>query len=298
VKPIKQALVELIAALEAGIDFAEDDLDLLPQAEIIAKIAAMESPLAKLAGTFTYGRVLREGFTLAIVGRPNAGKSSLFNRLLDRDRAIVTPLAGTTRDPISESMSLDGIPVELIDTAGLRDAPTGPEGEAEAQGIARSRNLMADADVVLLVLDATTYAVGTPLRQDDAATLVSLQGRHTLVALNKSDLAPTSGGPLDSAVRTSALTGEGIAELKQAIHQRVAGPAGESALVTNVRQHNALNGALASLSAAHQAAKQALPHEMLLLDLHGALDALDSLTGATSTEDILTLIFSTFCIGK
>ncbi|QHN05230.1 tRNA uridine-5-carboxymethylaminomethyl(34) synthesis GTPase MnmE [Granulicella sp. WH15] len=296
VAPMKQRLVELIATLEAGIDFAEDDIDLMPQAEIVQRIGEVEAETARLAGTFAYGRVLREGFTLAIVGRPNAGKSSLFNRLLERERAIVTAAPGTTRDPISERLSLNGIPVELIDTAGLRDAPQGIEGEAESQGIARTRTLMAEADVVLLVLDASRYGAVEALDAEDAAILAELEGRNAVVAWNKSDLV--EGLAAVNGVATSALTGEGIDELRRAIVARLAAPVGESALVTSVRQHTALTAALAALRAAEAAVTQQTPHEMLLLDLYATLQALDTLTGATTTDDVLALIFSTFCIGK
>ena len=204
VTPVKQRLVELIATLEAGVDFAEDDLDLLPQAAIAAGIADVLAPLTALAGTYGYGRLVREGFTLALVGRPNAGKSSLFNRLLGRDRAIVTALPGTTRDAITETLALDGIPVHLVDTAGLRDAPAGPEGEAERAGIARTGAAMAEADLVLHVLDATR-----PRSPAEAATQARFAERPHLVVLNKADLAPSCERPT-GAIATSALTGEGL----------------------------------------------------------------------------------------
>ena len=151
ITPIKQQLTTLIATLEAGIDFAEDDLEVIPTAEISAQIESIQTPLTFLEQTSSYGRIVRNGFTLAIVGRPNAGKSSLFNRLVERDRAIVTATPGTTRDLVTEHVSLEGIPVQLIDTAGLRDSTD----EAESIGIAKSREAMAEADIVLIVLDAT-----------------------------------------------------------------------------------------------------------------------------------------------
>lgn len=298
VAPTKQRLVELIATLEAGIDFAEDDIEVLPRTEIVHRVDEIKSSVARLAGTFAYGRVLREGFTLAIVGRPNAGKSSLFNRLLERERAIVTAAPGTTRDPISEHVSLGGVPLELVDTAGLRDAPEGLQGEAERQGIARSRTLMAEADVVLLVVDAAEYARSAAMHAEDAATLAGLEGREVITAFNKADLVSSASASLSHAVRTSAFTGEGIEELRHEILVRLSVPAGETALVTNLRQHTALAGAVDSLRTAATATRAALPHEMVLLDLYAALESLDALTGATSTEDILALIFSTFCIGK
>ncbi len=309
VAPIKFAMVELIAAIEAGIDFAEDDIDVLPSHRITAQVAAIRAPLDTLERSFAYGRVVRDGFRLAIVGRPNVGKSSLFNRLVDRDRAIVAATPGTTRDTVSERIAIDGIPVEMIDTAGLRDATD----EAERMGIIRSREAIAEADVVLLVVDATAG-----ISPEDRAILDN--SNAVLLAYNKCDLVqfPNSCSP-DSlsfrseaeepascpsnatyeSLRTSALTGEGIANLRAAIVAAVAGSAvRESAMLTNLRQHQAVEQSLAGLDAAHAAIASGIPHEMVLLDLYESLHALDTLTGATTTDDILQLIFSRFCIGK
>jgi tRNA modification GTPase len=294
ITPVKQQLIALIAALEAGIDFAEDDIDLLPNNEITAQIRAIQTPLTALEQTFSYGRIVRDGFTLAIVGRPNAGKSSIFNRLIQRDRAIVTATPGTTRDPITERVSINGIPVELIDTAGLRDS----SDEAESLGIAKSREAMAEADTVLLVLDATTS-----LHEEDEATIASLTTRPLLIAINKHDLAPAPSLATETAhttIETSALTGTGIAELRQAILSliTVGSPNSETALLTNIRQQQAVAVSLTALTQAQHAVAGTLPHEMLLLDLYEALQALDSLTGVTTNDDIINLIFSKFCIGK
>ena len=293
IAPIKEKLVHLIAALEAGIDFAEDDIDLLPASEIAAQIEAIAAPLTALEQTFAYGRIVRDGFTLAIVGRPNAGKSSLFNRLVERDRAIVTAAPGTTRDLVTERVSLDGIPVELVDTAGLRDAVD----EAESLGIAKSREAMAEADIVLLVRDATQ-----PLHREDEAAIAAHADRPLLIALNKRDLAPQAALPASAhpVISTSALTGEGISELRRAILATLsaAAPTSETALLTNLRQQQAVSGTVAALARAQQATAASIPHEMLLLDLYEALQSLDALTGVTTTDDILRLIFSTFCIGK
>ena len=301
VAPVKAELVELIAEMEAGIDFAEDDIDVIASERIAAQIAAVRTPLAALERSFAYGRVVRDGFRMAIVGRPNAGKSSLFNRLVERERAIVTAAPGTTRDTVSERVSMEGIPVELIDTAGLRNR----EGidEAERLGIARSQEAMAEADVVLLVVDAT---VG--ISDDDRAVLRqgAPGGSSVLVAWNKSDLVANEGTGnreqgTENLVRTSALTGEGIGELRAAIVEAVAGSEGglrEAGMLTNLRQHQAVVEALGGLVAAQTALAQSIPHEMLLLDLYGSLRGLDTLTGATAGEDILRLIFSRFCIGK
>ena len=286
VAPVKEKLVGLIAGLEAGIDFAEDDIDVMPAEEIAAQIAGIVGPLEVLAGSFGYGRVVRDGFSLAIVGRPNAGKSSLFNRLVERERAIVTASPGTTRDLVTERVSLEGIPVELIDTAGLRASAD----EAEAMGIAKSREAMADADVVVVVVDAT---VG--MTAEDEALIAGLEGRASLVVWNKSDLVAGGGG-----LRTSALTGDGIADLRAEILVLVSGGAVSSsqALVTNLRQQQAVTAAIAALMRAGRAGSEMVPHEMVLLDLYEGLQALDSLTGATTSDDVLHLIFSRFCIGK
>ena len=294
--PVKENLIALVAVLEAGIDFAEDDIDVTAADEIIARIELVEAPLRVLESTFGYGRIVRDGLSLAIVGRPNAGKSSLFNRLVERDRAIVTATPGTTRDLVTERVSLDGIPVELIDTAGLRHSTD----EAESIGIAKSREAMAEADIVLLVLDATQ-----PLDAEDEATLDAHDERPLLVAGNKHDLSASS--PLAGharatcpVVETSALTGEGIAELRAAMLSLMTAtaPAAENALITNLRQQQAVSAALQPLAQARSAVEADTPHEMVLLDLYESLRALDSLTGQTTTDDILNLIFSTFCIGK
>jgi tRNA modification GTPase len=294
ISSIKQQLIALIAALEAGIDFAEDDIDLLPTNEITAQIQAIQHPLTTLEQTSSYGRIVRDGFTLAIVGRPNVGKSSLFNRLVERDRAIVTATPGTTRDLVTERVSLEGIPVELIDTAGLRDSTD----EAESIGITKSREAMADADVVLLILDATA-----PLHPEDETAIAALEHRPFLLVNNKSDLVLATHPPkpeIHPTLETSALTGAGIPQLRRAILSRLVNeaPGAEAALLTNVRQQQAVSDALAALSRARQAVVADIPHEMILIDLYEALHALDALTGTTTNDDLLNLIFSKFCIGK
>jgi tRNA modification GTPase len=299
VQPVKQGLVELIALLEAGIDFAEDDVDVTPKAEIARRIAELTPTPTALAASFGRGRIVHDGLTLAIVGRPNVGKSSLFNRLVERERAIVTATPGTTRDTVTERISLDGIPLELVDTAGLRDGLAGSlrEGleEAEQLGIARSREALADAALVLVVLDATQ-----PLDDEEHRLLAAVEGRPALVAVNKCDLAEAAeevGGM--RALRTSALTGEGIPALRERILAlATGGAASEPGMLTSLRHHQAIATALAALNDAAQANANAIPHEMILLDLYRALWALDSLTGQTTSDDILNLIFSTFCIGK
>ncbi len=308
VRPLKAALLALIAQLEAGIDFAEDDTPVVGESSLLAALAQLQAALAALEASFARGRLIVQGTTLALVGRPNAGKSSLFNRLLGRERAIVTAEPGTTRDTVGERLSVGGIPVELMDTAGLREAA----GEAERIGIVRSREAFADAGLVLLVLDCTELLAGT-LHSEEAALLREAGSRPLLVALNKSDLAAAQRALRDAAqavhalapsaivLETSALTGEGIAELRAAMERLLRGEGGaapEPATLTNLRQHTAVEVAHAAIRAAQAAAECAVPHEMILLDLYTVLRELDALTGATTNEDVLSLIFSTFCIGK
>ena len=295
VMPIKGDLLHLIALLEAGMDFASgelDDVDVVPPAQIAASIYSVVAPLEALAASFQRGQLLRNGAAIAIVGRPNAGKSSLFNRLLARERAIVTPLPGTTRDTLEESLALGGIPLRLIDTAGLR--LTGAD-EAEQHGIARTHEALADADLILLVRDATQ-----PPSPDDDALAASLAERPHIIVHNKIDLLPATHAVEPTIIPTSALTGAGLDALRDAILEQLgaAGSLAESGLLNNLRQQQAVTAALDALTAAANANAAALPHELILLDLHAALRALDSLTGTTTPDDILARIFSTFCIGK
>jgi tRNA modification GTPase len=298
IKPIKEGLVALIAMLEAGIDFAEDDIDVLPAEEILSRIEEIRHLLQPVADSFARGRIVHEGLVLAIVGRPNAGKSSLFNRIVQRERAIVTASPGTTRDLVTEHVSLGGIPVELVDTAGMREA----SDEAEQIGIRKTREALAEADMVLLVLDATVAP-----EQEELELLATLARRKALVVVNKTDLG-NPGPAMEEAlgglglpvVHTSALSGEGVDQLKQEMLAMVGDKTVETegGMLTSLRQYESVNGTLEGLAAASTAAEQNIPHEMVLLDLYNALRHLDSLTGETTSDDILHLIFSTFCIGK
>jgi tRNA modification GTPase len=274
--------------LEAGIDFAEDDVSVLPDATILERIAAVLEPLQQLAASFAYGKIVHQGLTLAIVGRPNVGKSSLFNRLVERERAIVTATPGTTRDLVSETVALGGIPIQLVDTAGIRHALD----EAESIGIRKSMEALADADLVLVVLDASRP-------DEDTELLRHAEGRPAIVVGNKCDLGIAFRYP--PLLYASALTGEGITELRAEILRHIGGETGaqaETGFLTNVRHQSLVQESIAALNAASIAVDAEVPHEMLLLDLYSALQPLDAITGATTTDDILNLIFSKFCIGK
>ena len=307
-KPHKKQLIALIAKLEAGIDFAEDDVPVSGWAELTSDIDVIRTDLEKLVQGYAYGRIVRDGLSLAIVGRPNVGKSSLFNRLLNEDRAIVTSTPGTTRDLVAESAAIDGIPLRFVDTAGIRHT----EDEAEKMGVEKTLQAIVDCDLRLLVVDA---AEGWTPEDENLFQKVRSLGA-LVIALNKSDL-PRALGEAElkqlmakddlaaaesvEVAQTSALTGEGMPELKKKI-MKVAAPARDlnpdGELITNLRQQQLIKNSLAALDRARQAAQQHTPHEMLLLDLYDALRQLDTLTGTTYVDDVLGVIFSTFCVGK
>jgi tRNA modification GTPase len=284
--PVKELLLQLIALLEAGIDFAEDDVDFASSPQIEILIRPILEMVNTLISSFAYGKLVHEGFTLAIVGRPNVGKSSLFNRLLEQDRAIVTEIPGTTRDLVSETASVEGIPVKFVDTAGIREG----QDTVESLGIERSYQAMADADLTVVVIDSSVL-----LESEDTALIGRAQGKSLVVA-NKCDLAVSAVG-----LPVSALTGEGIPELRRAIVDAIA-PRGqieqEGGFITSLRHEQLLRESKEALEQALTANGLGIPHEMLLLDLYAALRPIDAITGATTADDILNRIFSTFCIGK
>lgn len=291
IKPVKDQLLELIALLEAGIDFADNDIDIAPNEILIHRLNGITEGVDALIRSFSFGKLVHNGFTLAIVGQPNVGKSSLFNRLLEQDRAIVTDIPGTTRDLVSETAAIGGIPIRFVDTAGIRDG----QDVIESMGIERSYQAMADADLTLVVVDA-----GAPLTDTDRALLDKAEsaGRSLRIA-NKCDL----GRQEDEFVHVSAKTGEGIAQLRDSILQAMGGGDGaardqEAGFITSLRHERLLREAAEALGNARTAIDFGIPHEMLLLDLYAALRPIDAITGATTADDILNRIFSTFCIGK
>jgi tRNA modification GTPase len=290
VRPVKEQLLELIALLEAGIDFAEDDVSVAPAGEILRRLAPIAAETERLARSFAYGRLVQSGVTLAIVGRPNVGKSSLFNRLLEQDRAIVTEIPGTTRDLVAETASLGGLPVRFVDTAGIREG----QDRVETLGIERSLQAMADADLTMVVLDGS---VAVSAEDEQILERAERQGRY-LVVHNKADLP---AGAEREGLRVSARTGEGVEALREAILAVVGHGTAEDLelpFVTSLRQAELFRATAEALGRAREATALAIPHEMLLLDLYEALLGLDAITGATTADDILNRIFSTFCIGK
>jgi tRNA modification GTPase len=291
IRPIKEQMLELISLLEAGIDFAEDDVSVAPPDELRRRLDPIEAAIETLISSFRSGRLVFEGFTLAIAGRPNVGKSSLFNSLLQQDRAIVTEIPGTTRDLVSESFSLNGIPVRLVDTAGIREG----QDLVESLGIERTYQAVADADFTLLVLDSSQ-----PAAEEDHQLIARLAASQPLLVGNKSDLPRALEG-IEGLLPVSAKTGDGVEQLRETILTRLA-PEGlaipESGSITSMRHTQLLKESKEALQNARRAVDLGIPHEMLLIDLYSALRPIDAITGATTADDILNRIFSTFCIGK
>jgi tRNA modification GTPase len=298
--PLKESLIEVIVQLESSLEFVEDDISPESSTALLARLDQIAEPLAEIASSFSLGRYLREGFDLAIVGRPNVGKSSVFNRLVGSDRAIVTELPGTTRDALYETTSISGVPVRLIDTAGIRETTD----VVERIGVTRSRAAIAEADIVLVVIDQSQ-----PLIDGDLRLVDSINSTRRIIALNKSDLPNAMGAAAlntlstasDRTLHVSALTGYGFKELNEAILDRLAGDAvreRDDIILTDARQHAAVENARRQLCVARQLIHTDESEEIVLLKLHSALESLGEITGETLTEDILDRIFSTFCIGK
>lgn len=293
--PLKDQLLTLIVLLESSLEFAEDDLPELQAFEIHKQISSLRDDLEGLASTFAVGHLVADGIRVTIAGRPNVGKSSLFNSLVRLDRAIVTDIPGTTRDSISEQIHLNGIPVSFTDTAGLRLA----NDHIEAIGIARTHRAIADADLLLVVIDGTGE-----LLDEDRELLDQARTTKSVVVVNKCDVSgfqdPLSSNLNLDHVIVSALTGSGLDMLRTAILAPFGSVDSENVglLVTNARHHDLLCRATAGLTASAKLVAEKASEEIVLTGLHDALRFLGEITGETTSEDILTRIFSTFCIGK
>ena len=280
---VETLLTDALSGISAAIDYPEeleeDVFSALPQ-----QLEQAKSALSGLISQGKTGRVLREGLRVALVGRPNAGKSSLMNALLGFNRAIVTPHAGTTRDVLEEQLSLDGIPVRLFDTAGLREA----EDEAEREGVSRARNAMRNADLVLLLLDGST-----PLSLQDVALMEETKPAQRILLQTKADLPTVRDAPEgELLLRISAKTGEGLDALTDAI-RLAAGPV-SGAYVTNARHIRALEDALDAI----RSAQNALEPDCMATDIRAALLSLGAITGSAVDETIISRIFERFCVGK
>ncbi|MGH7168537.1 MAG: tRNA uridine-5-carboxymethylaminomethyl(34) synthesis GTPase MnmE [Nitrospiraceae bacterium] len=299
---MRDTLIRLLAHVEAAIDFTEEDLTFIQPQELTAGLREIIAEIARLVDSAQQGRILREGVTAAIIGRPNVGKSSLLNALLKTDRAIVTPVPGTTRDVLEEVLNIRGVPVRLLDTAGVRHT----DDPVEQEGVRRSRTAMADAELLLVLVDGSI-----PLSDEDRDLLAQYTEKRRLVVVNKTDLPRRldppdqalleGGAPACPVVWISAMTGAGLDDLRDRLRTMILRPdfePGEATVVTRLRHQTALVRAHEALTGAAGSVEARLSGEFVAVDLRAAIDALGEITGAVSTDDILDRIFREFCIGK
>lgn len=307
-QPIKDELLDVIVVLESALEFVEDDLPETQTTSIKTRLNDVAAKISDVAATYKAGRLIRDGLRVAIIGRPNVGKSSLFNALLGDDRAIVTDIAGTTRDQIHERFTIGDVPISLIDTAGLRETTD----TVESIGVERSRRTMADADLVLVMIDASD-----DLTPEDQEIIDTVRELPHLIVLNKSDKTDAISVTdltatfvrqasvlwdvhAPTIVATSAKTGSGLDALQQAIVApfKPEDAATAGFLVTDARHHDLLTRSAAEIRHSVELLDVSTSEEIVLIGLHNALRYLGQITGETTTEDMLTRIFSTFCIGK
>lgn len=294
---LRESLVEVCALAEAHIDFPEEEIETTTSEMMRGELIEIRRELERLSETFREARFFREGLAVAIVGKPNVGKSSLLNAMLRKDRAIVTEFPGTTRDLIEEYLDIRGLPVRILDTAGIRDTAEAVEKE----GVRRSIDALEKADFIIAMFDGSREAEG-----EDLTIMEKIRGRNAVIAVNKSDLPGKfrlenmgmSGG---KCIHISALTGEGLEELKSVVFDFAAGDMSherEGVVVSNVRHKLALDRAFTALGNAADSLASGMPLEIFSIDLREALDSIGEITGAVTTEEILNRIFSDFCIGK
>ena len=296
-QPLKDDLLDVIVVLESSLEFVEDDLPDFQTENIKIRLRKIAESVAKMASTFQAGKLLREGLKVALVGRPNVGKSSLFNALLGLDRAIVTEIAGTTRDQLHEKIVIKDIPISLIDTAGLRETAD----TVETIGVERSKRVMVDADLVVVLLDCSQS-----LTDEDRKILEAVNELKSVIAINKIDLKSKVeinlqiANQKSSIIYVSAKTGEGLDELQCAIVEPFISQNIENAgfLISDARHNDLLIRAKCEIENSIDLIDQKMSEEIILIGLHNALRFLGQITGETTTEDMLSRIFSTFCIGK
>jgi len=298
VEELRSELLNLLVQVEAAIDFPDEEIELLKRQELAQEVAGLTDKIADISNTYKCSLLFREGAKVCICGRPNVGKSSLLNALLGQERVIVTPVAGTTRDVIEESINLDGLPVVLWDTAGIRDTAD----EIERIGVHLARDYLEKADARIVVIDGSL-----PLSAEDSELVIATREAKALIAINKSDLPESLsedrlkslGCPIKYC-RVSAKTGEGVSELKHALRNLILDKEIEFSpvAITNLRQRSALQRTENALRHAAESLREGFAAEFVAVDLNEAREALEEITGLINSEDILDKIFSNFCIGK
>lgn len=296
-QPARQELIEIASHLETALEFVEDDVTPETRAQLLERLRMVGIQLRNLESSYEAGRIIHDGLTVVFAGKPNSGKSSIFNRLLEHERAIVTDVPGTTRDPLREAIELRGVPVLLVDTAGIRESAE----SVERVGIARSLEHVLEADLVLYVVDESRE-----YSEEDEFIWRNIESKRCLTVCNKTDLSshlqlpePVQSGSL-GVVSVSALRNENLDQIVEGIvqHGLPAGELGERASITNARQKRCLGEARGWLERSEEALAEELSEEFVVHDLRKGLEALGQITGETTTEDILANIFSSFCIGK
>jgi tRNA modification GTPase len=297
-QPAKDFLLNIIVPLESSLEFVEDDLPEIAFREIKTNLSNLINQVTGISSTFSAGRLLREGLKVTLAGRPNVGKSSLFNSLVELDRAIVTDIPGTTRDSLSETVSLQGVPVLLTDTAGLRVS----EDIIESLGVERTRRIIADADLVIVIIDGSQ-----PLMTEDREILIDMADKPHIIAINKCDLLSFEHNGLDlkdekasAIVNVSAKTRAGLDLLCTAILEPYAAydTSYTGLFITNARHFDLLQRATAALRGSLNLLEERASEELVLVGLYDALRFLGEITGETTPDDVLSQIFATFCIGK
>jgi tRNA modification GTPase len=300
VRGLRDQVIGIRAHLEAEIDFSDEDIRLPSRREIAAQMERIIGDLAMLHDSFARGRIAREGARAAIIGKPNAGKSSLLNLMLGSDRAIVTAIPGTTRDVIEDTIQVGPYPMTILDTAGLREG----RDEVERLGIERTRRSVAEADLVIAMFDSSRA-----LDSDDEAIIAMCRNRAGIALLNKIDVPARlslskvrDSGVTMPTLAISAKTGSGLPELREELHRAIdamAGPGAESEVaISRERHRDSLSSALRAIKLARDSALRAMPPEIVAVDIAAAADALGAITGQVTSEDVLDKIFSEFCIGK
>jgi tRNA modification GTPase len=292
------SLVQVLAQLEAAIDFPEEGLEFTRKQQLEQRIQSINTEIAQLVDSYRQGKIYREGLRVALVGKPNVGKSSLLNALLQEDRAIVTPHPGTTRDTLEEQVRIKDIHITIVDTAGLRHQP----GEIEQHGIERTRHALAQADLALVIFDGSQ-----PLDTNDAMLIKEVADKKKLILLNKSDLPTVINESAllkqlgeKSALALSATTREGMDSLKDALYQSALGGkiSGEAIVITRERHRQALAQTQESLTRVSQSLQEDRSEDLIAVDLNIALEHLGGILGKTFVDDLLDQIFNDFCIGK
>jgi len=300
INDLRSSVIDLLANLEISIDFTEEDIHVSPISELSDSVQRIITSINEILSTYDEGKILREGLSVVITGKPNVGKSSLLNRLLEENRAIVTSVPGTTRDFIEEVINIKGIPVKFVDTAGIRDV----ENVIEREGIRLVWEKVASADVVIILLDGSTN-----LTEEDIEVIEKNKGGFIIPVINKNDLSPKLKDsdlnkilPGFKPLRISAKYGDGIPALKEEIYTRTLqnnqGDLQPDVILTNLRHKIALEEAAGFLAKAKENVIQGCSPELAAFDVREALESLGEIVGETTNEEVLDRIFSTFCIGK